>query len=170
MSTRSLICKENADHTYTGIYCHWGGYPEHNGRLLVENYDTPEKVDELLALGDLSILEEHVAPPEGYQHSFEHPLPDVCVAYHRDRGEEFNPPSIITTKDYQESWCEYMYVFGLDHKWRYFTSLDSDDQKPEIFTAEWANGYYNDEPRSKNNQNVSFDCILNGAAEDDALN
>lgn len=56
MSTRSIICKKNSDGTYTGIYCHWDGYVENNGRILNDNYTTEESIDRLLALGDLSSL------------------------------------------------------------------------------------------------------------------
>ena len=40
MSTRSFICIEDAEHGYRGIYCHYDGYPEHVGRLLVEFHNS----------------------------------------------------------------------------------------------------------------------------------
>ena len=67
-------------------YVHWDGYPEYMMENL-KNYDTIEKVEELLALGNLSILGERVKPDENEKHSFEQPSPGVTVAYHRDRGE-----------------------------------------------------------------------------------
>jgi len=56
MATRSTIAIRNADNTVTAIYCHWDGYLSYNGKILFENYNTEEKVRELIALGDLSVL------------------------------------------------------------------------------------------------------------------
>ena len=39
MSTRSFICIEDAEQGYRGIYCHYDGYPEHVGRLLVRHHN-----------------------------------------------------------------------------------------------------------------------------------
>lgn len=50
MSTRSTIgIKENG--IIRSIYCHWDGYPENNGKILYEHYNSKEKVEELLRLG-----------------------------------------------------------------------------------------------------------------------
>lgn len=62
MGTRSYIAKQIGDNQFLTIYCQLNGYPEHNGDLLVNHYNTPEKVDELLALGDLYYLREFVCP------------------------------------------------------------------------------------------------------------
>ena len=83
MGTRSTIAIENANGTVTGIYCHWDGYVEHNGRILVENYTTEAAVRELIALGDLSSLGETV----GEKTDFDNAAKGQCVAYGRDRGE-----------------------------------------------------------------------------------
>lgn len=86
MSTNSRIGIKRLDGTEKYIYCHWDGYIEHNGLLLQLCYDTPEKIERLLELGNLSVLGEYLETDE--PHSFESPQPNVCVAYHRDRGEE----------------------------------------------------------------------------------
>jgi hypothetical protein len=39
MSTRSFICIEDDEQGYRGIYCHYDGYPEHVGKILVEYYN-----------------------------------------------------------------------------------------------------------------------------------
>ena len=86
MGTRSTIAIQNANGTFTGIYCHWDGYVSHNGKILAENYTTEAKVRELIALGDLSSLGEAI----GNQVAFDSPLEErkgQCVAYARDRGE-----------------------------------------------------------------------------------
>lgn len=40
MSTRSFICIEDDEQGYRGIYCHYDGYPEHVGKLLVEFHNS----------------------------------------------------------------------------------------------------------------------------------
>ena len=86
MSINSRIGIKRLDGTEKYIYCHWDGYIEHNGLLLQLCYDKPEKIERLLELGNLSVLGEYLETDE--PHSFESPQPNVCVAYHRDRGEE----------------------------------------------------------------------------------
>lgn len=90
MSTNSRITLKRLDGTSTSIYCHWDGYIEYNGLLLQLCYDTPEKIEKLLKLGDLSSLYEYTDPNPNEEHSFEHPQNNVCLAYHRDRGEALN--------------------------------------------------------------------------------
>jgi len=85
MATRGTIAMLYLDGHVEQIYTHWDSYIEHNGRILKENYNTPEKVHQLIALGDLSILAPSLNGGEG--HSFETPEDGVCVAYGRDRGE-----------------------------------------------------------------------------------
>lgn len=72
MGTRSRIAAKNADGTFTSIYCHWDGYPEHVGKILNEHYQDEAKVRALLALGDISSLGQDT---------------DSTVAYGRDKGE-----------------------------------------------------------------------------------
>ena len=62
MSTRSFIAKQIGDNEYLTVYCHNGGYLSYNGTLLADYYNTPEKVDELLKLGDLSYLQKACSP------------------------------------------------------------------------------------------------------------
>lgn len=89
MSTRSRIGILNPNGTTDTIYCHSDGYPEYQMPILTEHYNTIEKVKELLALGDLSILKERIAPNKDEPHSFAYDerAEGVTVAYHRDRGE-----------------------------------------------------------------------------------
>lgn len=155
MSTRSLICKENKDHTYTGIYCHWDGYPSNNGKILAEYYSDRNKVEELLKLGDLSYLDVNISPANGKVHTFDTPVKGVCVAYHRDRGEDYNEPHLITPKEAKNSWCEYMYVFGLDGKWRYFDLHTCVTELKNLPDDIIPNSYYSE-------TKITFEDILNG--------
>ena len=54
MSTRSFICVEQDDGSYKGVYCHSDGYLTYNGAMLLDHYNSREKADALIALGDLS--------------------------------------------------------------------------------------------------------------------
>lgn len=40
MSTRSFICIEGLDGGFQGIYCHYDGYPDHVGKILVEHHNS----------------------------------------------------------------------------------------------------------------------------------
>ena len=83
MATRSYIGVKNPDQTVSYIYCHYDGYPEHNGAILIEYYVSMERVNELMKLGDLSILGKFI----GEKQDFNNRIPDCCLAYGRDRGE-----------------------------------------------------------------------------------
>lgn len=121
MSTRSFICKEQPDGSYYGIYCHSDGYLTYNGAMLLDHYSDAQKVDELFSFGDLSILREKIHPDPTREHSFDYDKQqrDVCVFYGRDRGEKETSARILTPEMIKDSWCEYLYVFGIDGVWRY---------------------------------------------------
>ena len=86
MGTRSRIGVMHGDNCKS-VYCHWDGYLDFNGRLLMEHYDS-SKANHLVALGDLSSLRPEVFIPEGVEHSFENPAKDITIFYGRDRGEK----------------------------------------------------------------------------------
>jgi hypothetical protein len=86
MATRSTITVRTSSNERKEIYCHWDGYPDHVGKILKEHYNTQEKAEALIALGDLSSLEPSISAPDGEEHSFNKPYTGVCVAYGRDRG------------------------------------------------------------------------------------
>ena len=113
MATRSLIGIK-LDNIVKTIYCHWDGYPEHNGKLLVENYSSPAAITELMELGDLSTLDI---------------TPDKCKAYHRDRNEpwsmveprEMDMNTVVedAVKDYG---VDYVYIYNNEFEWDCFKS------------------------------------------------
>jgi hypothetical protein len=73
---------EKNGHYYV-IYSHWDGYPDNNGKILLEHYTDPKKIFKLIGLGDISSLGSQI----GEKHDFDNPPKDVVNAYHRDRGE-----------------------------------------------------------------------------------
>lgn len=61
MATRSTIALEFEDGTVQQVYCHWDGYLENNGKILLEHYSDPFKLRDLIDLGGFSGLRESVA-------------------------------------------------------------------------------------------------------------
>lgn len=116
MATRSRIGILNEDGTVSSIYSHWDGYPSHHGRILSTSYTDPEKVRKLINLGSISILDDEVETSD--PHTFEKPKEGVTVAYHRDRGEDYDPPRINRSlEDYfEDDNEEYGYLF-VDGEW-----------------------------------------------------
>ena len=86
MGTRSRIGVMHGDNCKS-VYCHWDGYLDHNGRILLEHYDS-SKANHLVALGDISSLCTDVFVAEGVEHSFDNPAENITIFYGRDRGEE----------------------------------------------------------------------------------
>jgi hypothetical protein len=132
MATRSNIGIVNSDGSVTGIYCHWDGYPENNGKLLLNHYNNTAIVYELMDLGDLSYLAENLYC-DNNNHSFKNPVDGVCVAYGRDRGEKNVDSKSFTNISEFERFCndtgaDYQYLFN-NNKWTYreFRSDDWND-------------------------------------------
>lgn len=124
MGTRSVIAVENAETKIVrAIYCLWAGYVHGGvGECLHLHYQDENKIAELIALGDLSILKENVAPADGEKHDFKNPAEKVTIAYHRDRGEELEPAQEYETAQAlldaagDNYWAEYVYL-RRDGKW-----------------------------------------------------
>ncbi len=124
MATRSMISLEIEKDVYKSIYCHSDGYLTHNGALLVDHYNSRDKIEELLKLGDISILAESMNPDPNLPHSFNHDerQKGVVVAYGRDRGETGTEAKDFTLKELlEDTWIDYFYIFTLDNKWKYYT-------------------------------------------------
>lgn len=85
MGTRSRIGVMHGDKCKS-IYCHWDGYLDHNGKILLEHYDSA-KANYLVALGDISSLDKNVEIPEGVKHTFDEPAEGITTFYGRDRKE-----------------------------------------------------------------------------------
>lgn len=107
MSTRSTISIQTPK-GIRSIYCHFDGYLRHNGKILLENYDTPDKVNALIDLGDISSLGENL---------------EKTVAYHRDRGEPLRINECSVAYDIDEQ--DYNYLFK-DGSWTYWKDRRAD--------------------------------------------
>lgn len=125
MGTRALIGKLDADNNITAIYCHWDGYPEYTGVILNECYKNIEKIDALLNLGNISSLGVNVGTtPIDFNSTFDDVKDSICIAYHRDRGEDLD---ILKCKDadliYYMKYYEYTYIYNtVNSKWYMYTT------------------------------------------------
>ena len=123
MATRSLIGKLNADGTITNIYCHWDGYPSHNGVILQEFYNTPVKVDQLLALGNLSALDEEIGEKQDFDDRSTQGG-NWCLAYGRDRGESNQEAQMVTREEFfsKEHGVDYLYLYNNEMEWECYNA------------------------------------------------
>ena len=96
MATRSAIGIKHGDRV-KGVYCHWDGYPEHNGAILQEFYSNSVDVNRLIATGDISSLGATVGEKIDFGFRWkDDEYVDVgrtycapqCIFYSRDRGED----------------------------------------------------------------------------------
>ena len=123
MGTRSNIGIVNEDNSVTAIYCHWDGYPSHNGKTLLNRYNDISIVNQLMLLGDLSILREKLYPNDSKPHTFQTQQEDVCVAYGRERSEsDVDCKTFINIDEFEKfaigTDAEYQYLFT-NGKWTY---------------------------------------------------
>ena len=118
MATRSTIAKLGKDGIIKAVYCHNDGYLEYNGKMLNEHYKDESKVDELLAHGDISSLNENIGVKldfNDYKLFYEK---EQCKFYHRDRGEDLMFNEFESDIEYIE-WANgvtngfiYLYAYG----------------------------------------------------------
>lgn len=106
MSTRCSVNFYDINNgTYESIYGHHDGYLNHTGVILLTSYDTIEKVKELIAMGDFSVLH--------------HSLED-SVFYCRDRNEDFYLTKAASYRSLSDIPLQsYNYVFN-GASWFYF--------------------------------------------------
>ena len=116
MATRSTIALEFADGSVGQVYCHWDGYLEHNGNILLHYYSDPFKLQKLIDLGDLSVLHAEI----GEKHDFNDQYKDGCTFYNRDRGEDnVNARYFKDFADYKANhqYEEFEYILRTDGVW-----------------------------------------------------
>ena len=127
MGTRSTIALEYADGTVEQVYCHWDGYLEHNGQILLKHYSNPFILRDLIDLGDISSLK----PTIGTKHAFSHfelraeevaeykvLTENMCTFYGRDRGEDgVSAKKFASYEDYllNHQYEEYDYILRNDN-------------------------------------------------------
>lgn len=137
MGTRSFITIKHKDNTYSGVYCHWDGYPDWNGKILTKDYQARSKVVDLIDGGDMSSLKTNqtwsstLDENDNYTNTREEqPL------YYYERGETDDDtvyPKHFKTHQQMYKYaknccCEYIYTFddtvGEDQPWWSYCGVD----------------------------------------------
>lgn len=132
MGTRSRIGIELKDNSVVSVYCHYDGYPEHNGKILKNLYTTREQVTNLIDGGSMSSLHtSHVWETSAVRDEngsivedangrwvYEPTRPEQPL-YHTERGEEIS----VQHTDLKEflsgnSGEEYCYLFTRNNTWK----------------------------------------------------
>lgn len=123
------------DHSVVSVYCHWDGYPEHNGKLLVQHYQDREDVQDLIDGGSMSTLRtrstwttgsalrdengEYITDSEGYM-TYEGDR-DPQPLYHSERGDGEEPSHTSFDEFVSSNSCEeYAYLYDLNGNWKAF--------------------------------------------------
>ena len=102
MATRSIIAKLD-DKGVQAIYCHNDGYLSNNGKILDQHYTDEDKVNELLAGGDISSLKDTI---------------EDTIFYMRDRGEKYKQATFLHDETelikfaFEECDAEVVYMFA----------------------------------------------------------
>lgn len=114
MATRSSIGILEENGSIYAVYVHFDGYPEGVGATLLDHYQDPVKIRELIALGNMSCLGDAVHPSG--PHSYNNPQANVTVFYGRDRNETDQEPRYFQDRqDYLtnfDSGEEYQYLWN----------------------------------------------------------
>ena len=109
MATRATIGQVTAEGYIRYIYSHWDGGLKGVGAVLLEHYNTDERISELVDNGDMSQLA---------------PTIEDSVFYHRDHGELLNTVCAVETdtvkdlnNDYNYVWTGSEWIVGYEGSW-----------------------------------------------------
>ena len=122
MATRSIIAKLD-DKGVQAIYCHNDGYLSNNGKILDQHYADEDKVDELLAEGDISSLRDTIAN---------------TTFYARDRGEKYKEATQLKDESallefaFEKCDAEVVYMFAYG-SWYVYDNSDAIGNKSYQF-------------------------------------
>ena len=102
MATRSHIAYQDKEtNKIHMVYCHWDGYLDYNGKVLLRHYNEYDKIVKLISKGDFSSLYEDIERVDYY-----------------DEHEDTKPT--IYDKEQDMAKEEYNYLFK-NNKWYYCT-------------------------------------------------
>ena len=113
MATRSAIAIETGlpemgSCVIHAVYCHWDGYVENNGALLLKYFDSLPSAVELIKGGSISSLGEGT---------------DNTKFYCRDMDREMEPASEYGTREEfieDSNGLEYLYILNQNDVWEVF--------------------------------------------------
>ena len=119
MATRAIIAKLD-NKGVKAIYSHSDNYLAHTGKILDEHYRDESKVNELLAHGDVSIIDENIGVKIDFNDYKLRAANKQCLFYARDRGEKYKQAEQLEDEsallkhafEYYDVDLVYMYAFG----------------------------------------------------------
>jgi hypothetical protein len=154
MSTRSRIGIELSNGSVLSVYHHWDGYPQWLGKTLVEHFNTPESVSELIDGGDMStcwtnnrwdseVLRRTIVNSDGSTRSeivydsdnqmiYTNVKSEFGPQYYSERGEDCPPRLDDTVGDYLQNGEEYAYLYTSDGEWVCYDRNEYSDNDIEI--------------------------------------
>ena len=118
MSTRSLFLVEQPKESKTklkGIFCHWDGYPSHNGKAIwdliseIRSYTDVKGTQEAINF----LIDRFILDHKGGYSVF----PTKCNCHYpclAGTGRGDTNSRYLTDKDIKDSWAEYVYTFKKD--------------------------------------------------------
>ena len=115
MSTHSNIAVKLENGAFLSIYVHSDGYYEWMGKMLMEHYNSAERANAIVALGDASCIYPSLAKPAG--HSINSRAPECSVFYGRDLNMSEFGQNIYTDEQalLENSDNHYLYVWQDGH-------------------------------------------------------
>ena len=129
MGTHSFNTIKHKDNTYSGVYCHWDGSVEHNGKILKEDYQARSKVVDLIDGGDMSSLKTNTTWESTFKEDSYTNTREEQPLYYYERGDT-DEDSVYPKhfKNHQQMYkyakncgCEFIYTFddtvGVDQPW-----------------------------------------------------
>lgn len=84
MSTAAYIATALPNGTFRTVYSNFDNYPEHTGRLLQTVYNSPEAVNALLDMGNLSSLESTLEASKFYTRDYRRNNEEALILTRRD--------------------------------------------------------------------------------------
>lgn len=134
MATRSTIAIMKEDGSIDSIYCHNDGYFSNNGFLLYMYYQDPELIKKMISLGSMSSLEKSI-DPISKTHHFDNRDTDVCVFYHRDRGEDLHIAQADSLDEFIRigNYESYIYIYQESKRAWYY--LNDDNKLKPLYGA-----------------------------------
>ena len=109
MGTRSNVAYATEDNKIVASYCHYDGYIEHNGVMLLKYYNGEKQARDLVDNGYLSSLKPTIEEINGGR-------------VHEDKPTEYNT-EFLFMDELEALWIEFVYLFK-EGKW-YVCNCDS---------------------------------------------
>ena len=143
MATRAVIAKLD-NKGVKAIYSHSDNYLEHTGKILDQHYANEDKVDELLSLGDVSIVDENIGVKIDFNDYKLRAANKQCLFYDRDRGEkykqaeQFYDENVLLKYAFEECDVDLVYMFAYGSWYVYDNSNKIGDSSYQFIELEEA--------------------------------